>query len=187
LFSNFFKNDFKISQVFLVMCDTIPKLWIQSLDLETDWLEGLLKQDDITMKSFNIATYAIRNGKYKNDKRKQRLKLQAVKNQFFDCYLINFLKRKSVVIGLIVKGVEEYWKNQPNGEASDYDKLMKELDEILSTPLEYDTTVDTKNKGESKEFQVELYQQERTRGCTRRCRDIAYGFCFCVNENNEFY
>ena len=187
MFSNFFKNDFKISQVFLVMCDTIPKLWIQSLDLETDWLEGLLKQDDITMKSFNIATYAIRNGKYKNDKRKQRLKLQAVKNQFFDCYLINFLKRKSVVIGLIVKGVEEYWKNQPNGEESDYDKLMKELDEILSTPLEYDTTVDTKNKGESKEFQVELYQQERTRGCTRRCRDIAYGFCFCVNENNEFY
>jgi len=163
------------------MCDTIPKLWIQSLDLETEWLEGLVKQDTKTMKSFGIASCAIRS-KYKNDKRKQRLKLQAVKNQFFDCYLISFLKRKSIVVGLIVKGITDYWNNQ----SSEYDKLMKELDLILSTPLDNDKTTVSKSKGKSKKVKTELYNEQRPRGCTSGCRDIAYGFCFCVDSTGKY-
>ena len=156
---------------------------IQSLDLETEWMDTLLKQDEKTMKSFGIACYAIKNGKYKNDKRKQRLKLQAVKNQFLDAFIANFLKRKSIVVSIIVKGIQDYWTNQP----SEYDKLMKELDLILSTPLIYDKENCQEDKGKSQKFENELYNKERKRDCPSGCRNIEYGICFCRTDSGEYY
>ena len=55
------------------------------------------------------------------------------------------------------------------------------------TPIDNDETVVSTVKIKSEKYQVELCHQERKRGCTRGCRDIAYGMCFCRTDSGEYY
>jgi len=137
----------------------LPKYLVDSLPIETNWIEELIRQDNELMKSFAIASYAIKNGKYKYDKRRQRLKLKAIKDEFTELYLVKFLKKKSIIVSIIVDSIKDYWKNQP----SEYDKLMAELDLILATPLENEGNIISCN-----------------------CRGIGFGFCFCKNTSNNW-
>ncbi len=105
----------------------IPKLWISGLDLETKWIQEQFLADKKVQSSYQLAKLAILNGKYCGDTRKQKLKLKATKNEFIECFLSRFLKKKSIIISIIVKGIKDYWSKQP----SEYDKIMKELDSLL--------------------------------------------------------
>ena len=144
----------------------LPKYLFDSLPLETNWIEELIRQDKKIMESFAIASYAIKNGKYKYDKRRQRLKLKATKDEFTELYLVKFLKKKSIIVSIIVDSIKEYWKNQPSdarthdGEASDYDKLIAELDLILDTPIDSPPSCN--------------------------CRNIGFSFCFCRKPNGDY-
>jgi len=134
----------------------LPKYLFDSLPLETNWIEELIRQDKKIMESFAIASYAIKNGKYKYDKRRQRLKLKATKDEFTELYLVKFLKKKSIIVSIIVDSIKDYWKNQP----SDYDKLIAELDLILATPIDSPPSCN--------------------------CRNIGFSFCFCRKPNGDY-
>ena len=108
------------------MKNGIPKLWADSLDLETDWIMPLIENDKDIMFNFGIAKLAIEKGKYRNDKRRQRMKLQAVKGEFIDCFLVKYLKKKNVVIKLKNKIVMEEWRRR-----NSYEYLMEELDKLI--------------------------------------------------------
>ena len=137
----------------------IKKLWMESLDLDPSFMEGLLKQDNKIMAQFGIASLAIQNGKYKNNKTKQRLKIEATKNEFIDAFLIRFLKRKNIIITIITTAIKNYWSN-------DYDRIMEELDRLLIKP---------KPKPKPKIINK----------CN--CKNISFGFCFCVDDKGNFY
>ena len=101
----------------------------QSLDYGLEkFLQEEIKKDKTIMNNFGIATLAIKNGKYKNNKLKQRLKLEATKNQFIDIFLLKFLKRKKIVINIKNKIINDYFK-------LDYDEIMKELDKLIEKPF----------------------------------------------------
>ena len=99
----------------------------QSLDRETYWIEQLLKDDKNIMKNFGIASFAIKNGKYKNNKFKQKLKLQSTKNEFIDIFLMKLLRRKEIIINIKNKIIKDFFK-------LDYDKIMLELDNLIIKP-----------------------------------------------------
>ena len=99
----------------------------QSLDLETSWIEQQLKDDKNIKKNFDIASFAIKNGKYKNNKFKQKLKLLATKNEFIDFFLLKYLKRKEITINIKNKIINDFFK-------LDYDKIMLELDNLIIKP-----------------------------------------------------
>ena len=105
---------------------SVPKLWIDGLDLETDWIESQIQSDREIMKNFGIASYAIKNGKYKGNKQLIRMKLEATRNEFMDCFLVNFLKKKSIVVKIIVDSVKNYWKRK-----NSYEGIMEELDKMI--------------------------------------------------------
>lgn len=128
----------------------LEKHLINSLPLETDWIMPLLEKDKKIMYNYGIASLAIRTGKYKNDVIKQRRKLKAVKNEFIDCFIYSYLKKKRIVVNLIVKLVKDYWK-----EFNSYDNIMKQIDKLLWNPPVVPFVPD----------------------CD--CRNIGFGFCFC--------
>jgi len=103
---------------------------IQKLSLDyglEEYLQESIKKDKTIMYNFGIASYAIKKGKYKNDKLKQRLKLDATKNQFIDSFLLKFLKRKEIIINIKNNCIINYFKY-------DYDEIMEELDRLIIKP-----------------------------------------------------
>lgn len=127
---------------------------IQKLSLDPGlemFLQEDIKKDNQIMYQFGLAINAIKNGKYKNNKLKMRLKLEATKNEFIDIFLLKFLKRKEIIINIKNNCIINYFKY-------DYDKIMKELDELLIKPVPIIPKCD--------------------------CRTIGFGFCFCHQNNN---
>ncbi len=131
----------------------IPKLWIDGLDLNPSFMETLLTKDKEIMFHYQIAKTAIKNGKYKNDRLKQRLKLEATKNEFIDTFLYKYLKRKNTIIKIKNKLIMEY--NFKRTKINEYELIMKELDSLLEIP--------TKKIEKAK--------------CN--CKNKGFGFCFC--------
>ena len=103
---------------------------IQQLSIDhglEKYLQESIKEDKKIMYNFGLASHAIKNGKYKNDKLKQRLKLEAIKNEFIDIFLFKFLKRKEIIINIKNNCIINYFKY-------DYDEIMKELDKLIIKP-----------------------------------------------------
>ena len=135
----------------------VPKLWIESLDVDPSFMEDLLKQDNKIMYSYGLAVAAIKRGKYRNDRRKQRMKMAATKNDFIDLFIYNYLKRKNTVIKIKNKLIMEYDFSKRTKE-NEYELIMKELDSLLISNLN---------------------------PC--QCRNIAMGFCFCKRNGEFIY
>jgi hypothetical protein len=84
-------------------------LLIQSLDLNVEWANTLLKQDKKLMKEYRIAILAIKNGKYRNNKKLQQMKLTATKNDFTEVFINRYLMKKSIIIKIITDAIKEYF------------------------------------------------------------------------------
>jgi hypothetical protein len=136
--------------------NNVPKLWIESLDVDPSFMQELLKQDNKIMYSYGLAVAAIKSGKYRNDPRMQRLKMAATKNDFIDLFIYNYLKRKNTVIKIKNKLIMEYDFSKRTNK-NEYELIMKELDSLL---ISYPKPM-----------------------C--QCRTIGMGFCFC-KRNGEF-
>lgn len=142
----------------------LPSHLINSLDLDPSWIEGQLQQDKKIMYNFGIATNAIRNGKYKGNPLKQRLKMSAVKSEFIDCFLYRFLTKKRIIVDIIVSLVKDYWVN-----FNSYDNVMERLDEMLDkkylSPNKDETLIKLYNEayGKDKGYQMFLYFTKKGR------------------------
>jgi hypothetical protein len=136
--------------------NNVPKLWIESLDVDPSFMEKLLKKDNKIMYSYGLAVAAIKSGKYRNDPRKQRMKMAATKNDFIDLFIYNYLKRKNTVIKIKNKLIMEYDFSKRTNK-NEYELIMKELDSLL---ISYPKPM-----------------------C--QCRKIGMGFCF-HRRNGEF-
>ena len=141
--------------------NNVPKLWIESLDVDPSFMEELLKQDNKIMYSYGLAVAAIKRGKYRNDPRKQRMKMAATKNDFIDLFIYNYLKRKNTVIKIKNKLIMEYDFNKRTKE-NEYELIMKELDCLLISN-----------------------QKPMSKINECQCRNIGMGFCF-HRRNGEF-
>jgi hypothetical protein len=114
----------------------IPKIWVDSLDLEVDWIVSQIRDNDKIMKAFAISTKKIAEDK-NISKVKKRLRMEVIKNEYMDLFLVDFLKKKSIVIKIKNKLVLDYFimkerKNQSvHSKKDDFDSIMKELDELL--------------------------------------------------------
>jgi hypothetical protein len=86
-------------------------LLIQSLDLNAEWANTLLQKDKKIMKEYRLAILAIKNGKYKNNKKLQEMKIKATKNDFTEIFISRFLMKKSIIIKIITDSVKEYFNN----------------------------------------------------------------------------
>jgi len=137
--------------------NNVPKLWIESLDVDPSFMQELLKQDNKIMYSYGLAVAAIKSGKYRNDPRMQRLKMAATKNDFIDLFIYNYLKRKNTVIKIKNKLIMEYDFSKRTKE-NEYELIMKELDSLL---ISYPNVC--------------------------QCRTIAMGFCFCRRNGEFIY
>lgn len=137
--------------------NNVPKLWIESLDVDPSFMEDLLKQDNKIMYSYGLAVAAIKSGKYRNDPRKQRMKMAATKNDFIDLFIYNYLKRKNTVIKIKNKLIIEYDFSKRTKE-NEYELIMKELDSLLISTQ---------------------------KPC--QCRNIGMGFCFHRRNGEFIY
>ena len=146
------------------MVKKIPKLWLDGLDLNPSFMETLLSKDKKIMYSFGLASRAIKNGKYRNDLTKQRLKLAATKNEFIDCFLYNYLFRKNTIIKIKNKLIMEY--DFKRSKINEYDLIMKELDIILGI--------------DKIELEIDKNNEKDKSKCT--CSKKGFGFCFCRNK-----
>ena len=138
----------------------IKKIWVDSLPLDPSFLEDLLKLDENIMASFAVASLAIKNTpKYKKSKMLMNMKLRALKENYIECFLAQYLKRKNIVISLKNKLVLEYYSNKnkdiPYSDKLDYYSIMAELD-LLIKP-EYKKVISP---------------------IKCKCRSIGFGFCF---------
>ena len=148
----------------------IPKLWVEGLDLNPTFMEELLKKDKKIMYHYGIATHAIKTGKYRNDKFKQRLKLEATKNEFIEAFLYKYLKRKNTIINIKNKLIMEFNFNfKRTKKIDEYEVLMKELDILL----------------EINETEKLINQIEKKNKCN--CHTKGFGFCFCIDDNGRFF
>ena len=137
--------------------NNVPKLWIESLDVDPSFMQELLKQDNKIMYSYGLAVAAIKSGKYRNDPRMQRMKMAATKNDFIDLFIYNYLKRKNTVIKIKNKLIMEYDFSKRTKE-NEYELIMKELDSLL---ISYPNVC--------------------------QCRSKAMGFCFCRRNGEFIY
>ena len=129
----------------------VPQLWIDSLDIDPLSIGELMRRDKKLMTQFALETYQ------KSKKRKSK-----IKDKFIDIFLVNLLKRKSVVIGVMNKLVIDYHKNKKK-PTYNYDDIMNELDEIL---------------GIVEEPKVEIINY-----CNCKPKDL---FCFCIDDLGNF-
>ena len=105
----------------------VPDLWVYSLPPYLfEYVGELAATDDYNLTQLGKCKYAIENGKYKNNPRKQRMKLKALQRQLSDCYLYNFLKKRNIIISLICHNLSEYWKHK-----NSYENIMSELDKLI--------------------------------------------------------
>ena len=148
----------------------IPKLWLDGLDLNPSFMESLLSKDKEIMYNFGIASKAIKMGKYRNDPTKQRLKLEATKNEFIDCFLYKYLFRKNTIIKIKNKLIMEY--DFKRTKINEYDLIMKELDNLLGI-----------NEIELEKCTV--LGNSKLDKCN--CSNKGFGFCFCINDSGIFY
>ena len=133
----------------------IKKIWVDSLPLDPSFLEDLLKLDENIMASFAVASLAIKNTpKYKKSKMLMNMKLRALKENYIECFLAQYLKRKNIVISLKNKLVLEYYSNK-NKDKYDYESIMSELDSLIKP--EYKKVISP---------------------IKCKCRSIGFGFCF---------
>jgi len=137
----------------------INKLWVDSLPLDPSFLEDLLKLDNNIMGSFAISSLAIKKTpKYRKSKMLMNMKLKALKDNYIECFLTQYLKRKNIVISLKNKLILDYYSDKNKIKSCslyDYDSIMAELD-LLIKP-EYKKVISPKK-------------------CN--CRSIGFGFCF---------
>jgi hypothetical protein len=114
--------------------------------LEVDWIVSQIRDNEKIMKAFAIKKKKIADAQ-NISKVKKRLKMEVIKNQYMDLFLVDFLKKKSVVIKIKNKLVLDYFrKNQSvlhsnnsivtpliksSQKKAEYDTIMKELDELL--------------------------------------------------------
>ena len=97
----------------------IPKLWIDSLDLDPLSISQMMRLDKKLMYQFALKTYK------KSNRRKS-----LIKDNFIDIFLYEFLKRKNITIKLINNMILNYHKNKKKVEYN-YNELMEELDKLI--------------------------------------------------------
>lgn len=129
----------------------VPQLWIDSLDIDPLSIGELMRNDKKLMTQFALETYQ------KSKRRKNK-----IKDKFIDIFLINLLKRKSVVIGVMNKLILDYHKNKIK-PTYNYDDIMNELDEMLGL-------------NEPKKVEIINY-------CNCSKKDL---FCFCIDDKGNF-
>jgi len=139
----------------------INKIWVDSLPLDPSFLEDLLKLDSNIMSSFAISSLAIKNTpKYRKSKMLMNMKLRALKDNYIECFLAQYLKRKNIVISLKNKLILDYYSDKNkitySSSVNDYESIMAELD-LLIKP-EYKKVISP---------------------IKCKCRSIGFGFCFC--------
>ena len=100
------------------------KIKVESLPLDAFFLKGLILSNKEYMYHYGLAEVAIRNCPKLNTPLKIRLKLQQTKNEFTETFLLEYLKRKSIYIGLLNSMIKKYFENN-------YNKIMKQLDDLL--------------------------------------------------------
>lgn len=116
-------------------------------------LGEMMKNDEGIMLNFGVCMKALNGcGKYQKNSRRYKMKQQAIKNQFIDSYLAKMMKKSQIVVNVKNNLVLDHFKNKK--EKIDFDELMKELDEILNTPIDSSDP-----------------------SCN--CRNEGFGFCFC--------
>ena len=118
--------------------------------------------------SFGIATLAIKTGKYRNNKLKQRMKLEATKNEFIDSKLTEWVYRINTIVKIKNKLIIDYFKSLLVVIVDPYESLMIELDKLLFS------TDKSNNKSNNKSNRKNIIVRK---SCD--CRNIGFGFCFC--------
>ena len=123
---------------------------------EPQQLHHQLAKDESIMYQYGICVQAVKlNPKYKQ-KRKYRMKIEAIKNQFIDCFLSKEIKRIQIIVKIKNDLISEYFK-----KVNSYDYIMEELDKLLVKPV------------------VKPDPQ-----CN--CRNEGFGFCFCCDDNGNY-
>ena len=98
-----------------------------------------IQQDQKIKTSYSLCSKAVKKGKHRKSKLKQRLKLEVVRNKLIDYKLVEWCKKIHTIIGIKNRLVLDYFEN-----FDEYDVLMKQLDELLDDnilskiePIEY--------------------------------------------------
>lgn len=146
-----------------------------------------IKNNNKYMYSFGIASHAIKNGKYKNNKRLKRMKLEAVKNQFIDCKLGEWCKKINTIIKIKNKLITDYFKNLD--QLDDYDLLMCELDKLLdnNTPKEKEVIEIPHNKEITKKINdMVLRHFSSFNKYLDKYKNLNLGKCKAIQEHTYF-
>ncbi len=85
-----------------------------------------IRNDQKIKTSYSLCTKAISH-KHKKSRLKQRLKLEAIRNQLIDCKLVEWCKKIHTIIGIKNHLIKNYF-------TLDYNVLMRDLDDLLDKP-----------------------------------------------------
>lgn len=165
------------------------KYLMQSLPKDPEFIQTLLLNDKEIMKLYGLSAYAIKTGKYRDNKQKQKLKLLAIKNEFSENFLIKFLKRKEIIIKILNKSILDYFKSSTYSDIS-YKKIMMDLDNLLNidikkiderlTKLNYQPKVNEVPKEyevpNKKPLTIIPNIKPNQKKCN--CKNEGFGFCF---------
>ena len=173
------KNNFKV-----------PKLWIDSLDLETDWIEGQITANKEIMASFSVMAKKCKL--LSQSKRKERMRLTVLKNQYMDMFLIDFLKKKSIVISIKNKLVLDYFRKKeprfsltlsschinkkPFSKTSptEFDSIMKELNDLLDNFPKILNKTQVEEKPFIDPIKLEMYKSKTKLHCEALMRYLYF-------------
>ena len=85
-----------------------------------------IRNDQKIKTSYSLCSKAISH-KHKKSRLKQRLKLEAIRNQLIDCKLAEWCKKIHTIIGIKNHLIKNYF-------ILNYDEIIRELDNLLEKP-----------------------------------------------------
>lgn len=89
----------------------------------------LLSNDKGIMLNYGICVNAVKsNPKYSN-KRVYRMKIEAIKNQFIDCFLSKQIKRVQIIMKIKNDAIKNHFE-----KVNSYEYIMEELDKLIVKP-----------------------------------------------------
>ena len=87
---------------------------VQQLLPPAEQIKFLMAKDKPLMIQFGICIQAVKNNPKYNDKVKYRRKIDAIKSQFIDCFLLKLTKKIKVCIDIKNHLILNYFKNKNN-------------------------------------------------------------------------
>lgn len=87
---------------------------IQELLPPAEQIKYLMAKDKPLMIQFSLCIQAVKNNPRYNDKVKYRRKIDAIKSQFIDCFLLKLTKKIKVCIDIKNHLILNYFKNRNN-------------------------------------------------------------------------